>query len=59
MKAGMELEVEEDVAGFLGVHIDRRKDGTIHLTQRGLIDRLIKTLNIGDLPSKRTPAEYG
>jgi hypothetical protein len=59
MKAGMELEVEEDVAGFLGVHIDRQKDGTIHLTQRGLIDRLIKTLNIGDLPSKQTPAEYG
>jgi hypothetical protein len=36
-KAGMELEVEDDVAGFLGVHIDRRKDGTIHLTQTGLL----------------------
>jgi hypothetical protein len=57
--AGMELEVEEDVAGFLGVHIDRRKDGSIHLTQTGLIDRLLKALNIGDLPAKRTPAEYG
>jgi hypothetical protein len=34
MKAGMELEVEDDVAGFLGVHIDRRKDGTIILTQK-------------------------
>jgi hypothetical protein len=34
MKAGMELEVKEDVAGFLGVHIDHRKDRTIHLTQR-------------------------
>jgi hypothetical protein len=58
-EAGMELEVEDDVAGFLGVHIDRRKDGTIHLTQTGLIDRFIKCLNIGDLPEKRTPAEYG
>jgi hypothetical protein len=57
--AGMELEVEEDVAGFLGVHIDRRKDGSIHLTQTGLTDRLIRALNIGDLPAKRTPAEYG
>jgi hypothetical protein len=59
MKARMELEAEEDVAGFLRVHIDRQKDGTIHLTQRGLIGRLIKTLNIGDLPAKRTSAEYG
>jgi hypothetical protein len=57
--AGMELEVEDDVAGFLGVHIDRRDDGTIHLTQKGLIDRIIQALNIGDLPSKRTPAEQG
>jgi hypothetical protein len=58
-KAGMELKVEDDVAGFLGVHIDRRKDETIHLTQTGLIDCLIKALNIGDLPEKRTPAEIG
>jgi hypothetical protein len=57
--AGMELEVEDDVAGFLGVHIDRRDDGTIHLTQKGLIARIIQALNIGDLPSKRTPAELG
>ena len=34
---GLELEAEDDVAGFLGVHIDRtRQDGTIHLTQSGL-----------------------
>jgi hypothetical protein len=57
--SGMELEVEEDVAGFLGVHIDRRKDGSIYLTQTGLIDRFLQCLNIGDLPAKRTPAEYG
>jgi hypothetical protein len=40
----MVLEVEEDVAGFLGVHIDRRDDGTINLTQTGLIDRIITAL---------------
>jgi histone deacetylase 1/2 len=57
--AGMELEVEDDVAGFLGVHIDRRDDGTIHLTQKGLIARIIQALNIGDLSSKHTPAEQG
>jgi hypothetical protein len=49
----MVLEVEDDVAGFLGVHIDRRDDGTINLTQTGLIERIITALN------KRTPAEVG
>jgi hypothetical protein len=57
--AGMEFKVKEDVTGFLGVHIDRHKDGSIHLTQTGLTDRLIKALNIGDLQAKRMPAEYG
>jgi hypothetical protein len=41
-----EFEIEDDVAGFLGVHIDRRIDGTIHLTQAGLIDRIIKALDL-------------
>jgi hypothetical protein len=50
----MVLEVEDDVAGFLGVHIDRRDDGTINLTQTGLIERIIT-----DVPAKRTPAEVG
>jgi hypothetical protein len=55
----MELQREEDVAGFLGVHIDRLPDGTIKLTQKGLIKRIIETLNIGHLPEKRTPAKLG
>ncbi len=57
--AGMHLEVEDDVAGFLGVLIDLKNDGTIHMTQTGLTDRIIKALNTGHLPNKRTPAEYG
>jgi len=33
----MELEAPEDnVAGFLEIHIDRKKDGKITLTQLGL-----------------------
>jgi hypothetical protein len=55
----MVLEVEDDVAGFLGVHIDRRDDGTINFTQTGLIERIITALNIADVPAKRTPAEIG
>jgi hypothetical protein len=59
LKTEMELEEEDNVAVFLGVHIDRREDGTIQLTQKGLIDQIIKALNIGDLLPKRTPADYG
>jgi Reverse transcriptase (RNA-dependent DNA polymerase) len=59
LRATMEIEVEDDVAGFLGVHIKREEDGTIVLTQKGLIDRCIQALNIEHLPVKHTPAEYG
>jgi hypothetical protein len=58
MNAGMELEVEDNVASFLGVHINRQKDGSMHLTQTGLIHRLIKALHIGDLPAKQMPTKY-
>ena len=42
---GMELEAEDSVAGFLGVHIERdERNNTIKLTQTGLIDRICKAL---------------
>jgi len=54
---GMDLETEDDVAGFLGVHIERNdKNGTIKLTQKGLIKRIIETLEIDHLHGKETPA---
>ena len=54
----MQIEVEDDVAGFLGVHIERDNEaGTVTLTQTGLIDRIIEALNIDGLPSVDTPAE--
>jgi hypothetical protein len=56
-KLGVELEAEDDIAGFLGVHIDRSVDGTISLTQSGLIKKIIDTLDIQHLPPKQTPAE--
>jgi len=55
----MELEEESDVAGFLGVHIDRRPDDTIKLTQPGLTQRIVEALNISHLPTKRTPTKLG
>ena len=55
----MELEEESDVAGFLGVHIDHRDDGSIKLSQKGLIKRIVDALNIDRLPNKQTPAKLG
>jgi hypothetical protein len=53
----MDLEVEGNVSGFLGVHIEKNVvDGTIVLTQSGLIKRIIEVLEVGCLPIKQTPA---
>jgi hypothetical protein len=53
----MELEVEDSVAGFLGVHMERNeKDGSIKLTQKRLTKCIVDALNIGHLPRKFTPA---
>ena len=54
----LELTVEGDISDFLGVNIDYRMDGTIHLTQPQLINSILKELNL-DKPNtkiKRTPA---
>ena len=51
----MDLEEESDVAGFLGVLVEHRSDGSIALLQKGLIARVIDALNIQDLYPKRTP----
>jgi hypothetical protein len=52
----MDLEEEEDVAGFLGIHIERKSNGTIKLTQSGLIKRIVDTLNLHNQHAKLTPA---
>jgi hypothetical protein len=57
---GLEVEIEDDIAGFLRVHIERKVDGTIHLTQLGIVDRIIKALNLqADQHPKSTPEEQG
>ena len=55
----MKLSVEDDVAGFLGVHINCREDGTIELLQTGLIDQIISAMGLEGTNPKSTPAEYG
>jgi hypothetical protein len=48
---------EESVAGYLGVHIDRRDDGTIHLTQKGLAEKIVDSLHLSgdDVTTVDTP----
>jgi hypothetical protein len=48
---------EESVAGYLGVHIDRRDDGTIHLTQKGLAEKIVDALHLNgdDITTVDTP----
>ena len=54
----MALEVEDDVAGFLGVDI--KKDpvtGVIRLKQEGLKKKIVEALKIENLPAVYTPAD--
>ncbi len=53
---GMELNKEDDAAGFLGVQIEKRPDGNIALTQSGLTDRIVEALGLTDSNAKATAA---
>jgi hypothetical protein len=57
-KAKLSITVEGDLADFLGVNIDRRDNGTIHLTQSHLIDQILSDLrmNNDNVKPKSTPA---
>lgn len=52
------LDVEADYAGFLGIDIHKNKDGSIELLQTGLIDRIIKAVNLNhdDVTIRLEPA---
>lgn len=58
-KAKLAITVEGDLADFLGVNIDRRPDGTIHLSQPHLIDQILEDLRLKattNVKSRSTPA---
>ena len=55
---GVDLEQEEDAAGFLGVRIERNEQNLIELKQEGLIDRVCEALGLdSNATNKWTPAE--
>jgi hypothetical protein len=54
---GFDLGIEEDYAGYLGVDIKKRLDGSIHMTQTGLIDCILDDLGLTNSKTfKHTPA---
>jgi hypothetical protein len=57
-KAKLDITIEGDLQDFLGVNIERRKDGTIHLTQPHLIDQILTDLRLdgNDVKIKQSPA---
>ena len=55
---GVDLEQEDDAAGFLGVRMERdEKTGLIEMKQTGLIDRVIEAMGLESANAKWTPAE--
>ena len=56
-KAHSDITVEGNLQDLLGVNIDKRKDGSINLTQPHLIEQILKDLRLGDehVKIKHTP----
>ena len=48
---------EESFHEFLGIQIDKQKDGSLLLTQKGLIKKILETAKMTDCITKDTPAE--
>jgi hypothetical protein len=53
----LDITVEGGLEDFLGINIDRQKDGTINLTQPHLIDQILKDLRLEDENVKRYPKQ--
>ena len=56
---GMDLELEDDTTGFLGVTLERDSETSLlEMKQTGLIKRIIKALGLdGGCKGKFTPSE--
>ena len=57
-KVKLDITIEGTLEDFLGVNIDRKPNGTIHLTQPHLIDSILKDLNLlgKGVKTRDTPA---
>lgn len=57
-RVGLDITVEGDLQDFLGVNIEKKEDGTIHLTQPHLIDQILEDLRLTreNVTTRSTPA---
>jgi len=57
-QAKLDITVEGDIQDFLGVNIERMRDGTIHFTQPHLVNKILKSMNMDTegIKTKDTPA---
>ena len=53
---GMELNKEDDAAGFLGVQMTKQSNGHIILTQPGLINHVVEAVGVTSCNPKSTPS---
>jgi hypothetical protein len=55
----LDLNIEDQghPANYVGVNIKRRRDGSIELSQRALIDTIIKEVDLEDSKVKSVPAK--
>lgn len=49
------LNVESDVAGFLGILLEKQDDGSIEMKQTGLIERILRVMGMEDSRPVRSP----
>ena len=56
-RVGLDITVEGNLEDFWGVRMDRRKDGTIHMSQPQLIKQIVNDMKVdmNELKSKPTP----
>ena len=45
---GFDLKIEDDFNSYLGIGIEEFKDGSCHMTQKGLIKKIIQTTDMLD-----------
>ena len=53
---GFDLDIEGKFSSYLGIGIQSFEDGTCHMTQKGLIKKIIKTTKMGNCNPNWTPS---
>ncbi len=54
---GFDVDIEDDFSEYLGIKIDDLPDGTKKMTQKGLIQKVIKAANMEDCNPNWVPAQ--